>query len=266
MLQRTGGLSLPHRRLHYRYGLFPRLLLCSGLAGCSVGPDYHRPGLQSGAGYIAADTKLAPSGLPGVASQRFSENRDVLAQWWAEFGSPELNGLIDEALARNPDIASARAALRAARATLAADQGTLFPQIAANFSASRQSNSAALASPLNSNAQDFNLYTGQLNIAYAPDVFGGIRRQIETASAQAESQKFTVEAAFLSLTSNVVVAAIQVASLRAQIEASESVVKADQTILDALKLEERLGETAGNDVAAQEAVVAQAKSSLPQFA
>jgi len=235
------------------------VLGCGVLAGCMVGPDYHRPAVASSAGYLDGDK---PGALAGDA-QRFSNTVDVPAHWWTEFGSPQIDRLVQQALERNPDLASARAALRAARSTLTAQRGTLFPQVDLGASASRQRNSVTLASPLNSNAEDYTLYTGQLNIAYTPDVFGGIRRQIETVAAQAENQKFAVEAAYLTLTSNVVVAAIQVASLQAQIQANEAIVKADQDALDALNLQKRLGEASGADVVAQEATVAQAKAALP---
>jgi NodT family efflux transporter outer membrane factor (OMF) lipoprotein len=237
--------------------------LCAALSGCMVGPNYQRPALSSGAGYVQADGRADAPALNSVTMQKFSSDRDIPAQWWTEFNSPEIDRLVNEAVAKNPDLASARAALRAAHATLAAQRGALFPEVDAGFSASRQRNSATLASPLNSNVEDYSLYTGQINVTYAPDVFGGIHRQIESAAAQAENQKFAVEAAYLTLTSNVVVAAIQVGSLRAQIQANDEVVKVDQQILAALNLQKRLGEAAQGDVASQEAIIAQAKTALP---
>ena len=68
----------------------------------------------------------------------------------------------------------------------------------------------------------FGLVTPSLNVSYAPDVFGGTRRQIESLEAQAEFQRFQLEATYLTLTSNVVVAAVQEASLRGQIAATEA--------------------------------------------
>jgi NodT family efflux transporter outer membrane factor (OMF) lipoprotein len=239
------------------------LYLCAALSGCMVGPNYQRPALSSRAGYVQADGGADAPAPNSVTTQKFSGDRDIPAQWWTEFNSREIDGLVDEAVAKNPDLASAQASLRAAHATLEAQRGALFPEVNAGFSASRQRNSATLASPLNSNVEDYSLYTGQINITYAPDVFGGIHRQIESAAAQAENQKFAVEAAYLTLTSNVVVAAIQVGSFRAQIQANDEIVKVDQQILAALNLQKRLGEAAQGDVAAQEAIVAQAKTALP---
>lgn len=238
-------------------------MLYAGLAGCTVGPDYVRPALDPAAGYRKSSEESAPIALQPANAQRLVTLLDVPGRWWEQFGSPTINQLVDTAIAKNPDLGSARAALRAARSSLAAQRATLFPQIDAGFTASRQRNSETLASPLNSNVEDYSLYTGQINVAYAPDVFGGIHRQIETSAAQAENQKFAVEAAYLTLTCNVVVAAIQVASLRSQIQANEKALASDQGILDALSLQKRMGETSGNDVAAQETLVAQAKALLP---
>jgi NodT family efflux transporter outer membrane factor (OMF) lipoprotein len=239
------------------------LALCAALPGCMVGPNYQRPPLAPSAGYTQSDSGPEAMTYSSVIKQAFSGDQDIPARWWTEFNSPEIDRLVDEAVAKNPDLASAQAALRAAHATLAAQRGALFPEVDAGFSASRQRNSAVLASPLNSNVEDYSLYTGQINITYAPDVFGGIHRQIESAAAQTENQKFALEAAYLTLTSNVVVAAIQLASLRAQIRANEEIVEVDQHILDALSLQKRLGEAAQGDVAAQETIVAQAKTALP---
>ncbi len=240
------------------------LLIGAILSGCLVGPDFRRPVLAPNAGYIQSNKSPNTLGKSRpIASQQFSNNLDVPARWWTEFNSPQIDHLVDQAVTRNPDLASAQAALRAAHAMLAAQKGALFPQVDAGVAASRQRNSATLASPLNSNAEDFSLYTGQINIVYAPDVFGGIHRQIESVQAQAENQRFAVEAAYVTLTSNVVVAAIQVGSLQAQIRAAEEVVNADQSILDALNLRKRLGEASTGDVAAQAAAVAQAKTAIP---
>ena len=67
--------------------------------------------------------------------------------------------------------------------------------------------------------------TPTLNVSYAPDVFGGTRRQIESLAAQAENQRFQLEATYLTLTSNVVVAAVQEASLRGQIAATNDIIR-----------------------------------------
>ena len=128
--------------------------------------------------------------------------------------------------------------------------------LAAN--ATRAQNSATIAPPLANNANVYSLYTVQLNIAYVVDVFGGLRRQTESAAAQAENQKFLTEAVYLTLTVNVANAAIQLASLDTQMDDTQRVIDADQKTLDITQHEQRLGEASTADVAAAETALEQA--------
>jgi NodT family efflux transporter outer membrane factor (OMF) lipoprotein len=116
---------------------------------------------------------------------------------------------------------------------------------------------------LSSGENFFNLHTAQLSVSYAIDVFGTNRRQVEALQAQADLQRFQLEAAHLSLTSNVVATVIQVASLRAQISATESTVQLldEQRKLFSRQLE--LGAIPEVNLIAQEATLAQTSATLP---
>ena len=100
-------------------------------------------------------------------------------------------------------------------------------------------------------------------MGFAPDVFGGNRRQVESLTAQADFQRFQLEATYLTLTSNVVAAAIQEASLRAQVSSTLSIIKIETEMLDQLHQQFKVGYAAGLDVAAQEAALAQVQQTLP---
>ncbi len=100
-------------------------------------------------------------------------------------------------------------------------------------------------------------------MSYTPDVFGAVRRQTQSVKAQARAQRFQTEAAYLTLTSNVVVAAVQEASLRDQLAATRSSIAEGQALLDLMRRQFALGEIARSDVAAQETVVSQASQPLP---
>ena len=112
-------------------------------------------------------------------------------------------------------------------------------------------------------ANPYSLHTLQLNVGYTPDVFGGLRRQAESALAAAEAQRYQAEAAYLTLTANVAAAAIQQASLSAQIRDAEALAASDRKTLDALRRSLQAGELAAADVAAQEVVAAQADQAIP---
>src|SRR5260370_13754939 len=109
----------------------------------------------------------------------------------------------------------------------------------------------------------YRLYTGQLTVSYMPDVFGGTRRQVESLVATAEFQRFQLEATYLTLPSNVVAAAVQEASLRGQIAATDEMIKIETAALGILRKQLELGQVAGADVAAVEATLAQVQTTWP---
>jgi NodT family efflux transporter outer membrane factor (OMF) lipoprotein len=173
-----------------------------------------------------------------------------------------LNQIVKQALRNNPDLDAARAALREANENMRAGQGGLFPTLTANGQAERERISgAAFGEPKLS--QDLSLVTPALNISYSPDVFGGTRRRIEQLVAQADYQRFQLEASYLTLTSNVVVAAIQEASLRGQIAATQDIVKLESDQLNVLRQQLTLGGVARSDVLTQQATLSATQATLP---
>ena len=109
----------------------------------------------------------------------------------------------------------------------------------------------------------YNFHTAELTVGYAPDMFGGNRRPVESLSAQTAAARYQVEATYLTLASNVVAAAIEEASLRAQLAATASMIEANQHSLDILNNQFKAGYVMRADVAAGEAALAQARSLLP---
>ena len=237
------------------------------LAGaCAVGPDFERPAAPDVSGYTSAPLaqQTASSDVAGGESQRFVQGLDIPGQWWTLFHSPALNALIEEALKNNPTLPSAEAALRQAWENVYAQQGAFFPTVVASFSPSRNKTATGAVTPVAASGSPYySLYTGQVTVSYSPDVFGGTRRQVESLAATAEFQQFQLEAAYLTLTSNVVAAAVQEASLSGQIAATEEIINIQTGSLDILRKQFELGQVAGADVAAVEATLAQAQATLP---
>src|SRR5471032_153933 len=151
------------------------------ITGCAVGPDFKKPSSPQVGDYTArplVSTVTSP-GVPGGEAQRFGQGVDVSGDWWALFHSKPLNELIDRSLTSNPDLKAAQAALSAARENVLAQRGAYYPSVAASFSASRQRQSGQIAPTPDSNAFLYNLFTPQVSISYAPDVFGLNRRTVE---------------------------------------------------------------------------------------
>lgn len=248
--------------IHWRHTVLAAAL-ATCCAGCAVGPDYKRPPLPTPTQYTREPSETT-LGSATANPQALVSGQAIAQTWWQVFGSDALNERVQLALAHNPDLDAAMAALRQAHENVAAQRATYFPSAQLSYSPSRQRDAVGTLAPtLASNATYYTLHTAQLNIAYAPDVFGLNRRTVESLQAQADNQQFQLEAARLTLASNVVNAAIQEASLRAQIEATEAVITAQTRALAILHDQARLGYASGLDVAAQESALAQAKQALP---
>jgi NodT family efflux transporter outer membrane factor (OMF) lipoprotein len=235
------------------------------LAGCAVGPDFKRPAAPAGAGFTAANLRdTAATMIDGGRSQRFVTDLDIPAQWWALFRSPELDRLVTRAIAANPNLDAARAALRQAHELAAAQWTSFLPVVTANASAQRAKNAnSAVATPVNTLSPYYSLYTGQLNVSYAPDVFGATRRTVEAARAQEEATRFQLEAVYLTLASNVVVTAIQAASLREQVAATRRLLALQHALTEKTRGQRRLGTASELDILTQEAAEAATAQTLP---
>ncbi len=222
------------------------------LAACAVGPNYHRPALSPAAGVgAAADQPQLVSGM------------DVPAEWWSVFHSADLDALVAQALNNNPTISAAQAALRAAREQVKAQRGAYFPSVDASLQPSRARFAPVLASPLQSGSDLYTLTTTQVSVSYTPDLFGANRRAVESLAAQADQQRFELEAARLTLASNVVQAALQDALLRQEIAQTQTIIADQRQTLASFRQQFQLGQASQADVAAQEALLAQSEASLP---
>jgi NodT family efflux transporter outer membrane factor (OMF) lipoprotein len=256
-------------------------------ASCAVGPRYHRPEAPTNAGYAPdrLPESSASASVHGGEAQRLISGRDIPFEWWELFKSPALNALVERAFKANPTIAAAQAALVQAQELVYAQRGYFFPTIGANYSFERQKiagNFTVDDSPgtqgdghnLNPPLLDlqhsphtapliYNYHTAQLTVGFVPDVFGANWRQVESLAAQRDAQRFALEATYITLASNVCAAAIQEASLRAQLAATRQIIAADEKSLRILRDQFRLGFAMRIDVAAQENALAQARATLP---
>src|ERR1700736_1444852 len=245
--------------------------------GCAVGPNYHKPAAPAGAGYAPAPLPeaSASAAIHGGEVQHFVSGRDIRFEWWELFQSPALDSLIKRAFQANPTVAAAQAALAQAQELVYAQRGFFFPTVAAVTQAERHkvSGNTNSSSTIGVQGNGTNLlpqredpnhlphnlpsyyafYTAELTVGFVPDVFGGNRRQMESVAAQRDAQRFALEATYITLASNVVAAAIQEASLQAQIRATREIIEADEKTLQILRDQFRLGFAMRIDVAAQEA-------------
>jgi NodT family efflux transporter outer membrane factor (OMF) lipoprotein len=256
-------------------------------ASCAVGPRYHRPEAPANAGYAPAPLPETSASAPihGGEAQLLINDRDIPFEWWELFKSAPLNALVERAFKANPTIASAQAALVQAQELVYAQRGYFFPAVGANYNFERQKIAGNLtldnAPGVEGNGdnllppvQDLNgyphthplyydMHTAELTVGFVPDVFGANMRQVESLAAQRDAQRFALEATYITLASNVVAAAIQEASLRAQIKATQQIITAEERSLQILRDQFQMGFAMRIDVAAQEAALGQARMLLP---
>ena len=242
-------------------------LLAALVAGCTVGPDFTRPDPPRDQTYLtdpSADQTVSVPDVLGGEAQRFVADLDIPGQWWNVYQSRPLDELIQQAMRANPDVQSAIQAIKAAQQNARAQRAALFPVVTATGSGTQNQVSNSLSAPTNNpNSFIFGLFTGLLNVSYVLDLWGGTRRAAESLEATAEAQCFQLEATYLTLSSNVVVAAITEASLRAQIAVNQRTIEIQRQTLELLRNRFAIGQAAQYDVATQEAALAASIAALP---
>lgn len=242
------------------------LALTFGLTGCAVGPDYRQPAppkVPLTAKPLPATTRMA-----GGVAQRFEVGGAIAGDWWHLYRSPQLNGLIKNALANNPNLQAAQATLLQAEETVRAAQGSLLPTISAGAAIQRDKAATAGKAAFGGGSGGaampaYTLHSVSLTVSYMPDLFGGQRRQIENIAAQAEYQRWELEASYLTLTSNIVTAAVNEASLNAQISATKALIADEQQLLTIMQAQVSLGGAAQTQLLQQQAQLAQQEATLP---
>ena len=258
------------KRVHQKHESAPTLSalatgLCAAvavLAGCAAGPDYRAPAELP---EIRFTTSTLPTLTAGGAHdsdrpQRFVDASAVPPTWWTQFGNADIDRLVANALAHNPTVAAAQAALVQAQELSVAQRAAYFPTVQASYAPLRARVPDATASPLNSGAALYTLHTAQLSIGYVADVFGANRRAVESLDAQNESSRWQLQAARLTLAANVVNAVLGHAALLEQLAATERLNAIAAQQLTLLQAQRRLGAAPGAAVFAQEALRWQAEA------
>lgn len=197
-------------------------LLALLLDACMMGPNFSRPPPPTVGQFVTGGLPTQPLKAAG-ASQTFSAQADLPADWWMLFGSVAIDNAVDEALTGNATIEGAQAALRQSEDEMRAGAGVFFPQVDAGFGASRQK-----YSPLRIGSDQpptlFNLFTLSASVSYVLDIWGGQARMVEALRAREDVQRYTVLATYLTLTANVVNAMITRAAYSDQIASTGEMI------------------------------------------
>ena len=174
------------------------------LAGCAVGPDYKRPAVETSNAYKEAE------------GWKQAEPRDDTQRgnWWELYGDAQLNSLVQQVALSNQNVRAAEAQYRQATALLAAAQSQLFPVLSTGVSANRGQGTSG--STVTAGAPVRNTARVSLNANWEADVWGRIRRNVESNEASAQASAADLRAALLSAQATLVQSYLQLRVLDAQ--------------------------------------------------
>jgi NodT family efflux transporter outer membrane factor (OMF) lipoprotein len=231
------------------------------LAGCAFAPPAKPPASPSPAHYTAEPLPAKTANVDGV-SQHYSLGERAVPEWWREYGNDTLNAWVEEGLRNNPSLASTKHTLEAAHQLLRAQVGaTMLPSLDAQAQSSRQ---RALGFPgFGPPTNLYDVYAGQLSLSYNFDIFGATRHGIAQTAAQLDQQSYEFDAAKRTLAANIVMAAINAASLEEQVRTTERLSRLAHDQADLADRQYRLGASSQDDMLSLRQQAASIDTSLP---
>ena len=233
------------------------------LAGCTVGPNYSRP-----------DTSVPPAYAEPGPTSGLSDPQ--LASWWGTFGDPELDKLVNRAVARNLDVETAAARIREARANERVAGAAAFPEVGAEASATRQrisehaipippggtpngGNSPGFALP----GTEFSSFRVGFDASWELDLFGKTRRSVEAAQARTGAAIWDLRDLQVTAAAEVANAYLRLRTLQQRIAVADAEVSRQQRALSLVAARVRGGLVTGQDLEQQKSQLASAKAAIP---
>lgn len=261
--------------------LIPLLLACTALAGCMVGPNYQKPDIPTPQAYGEQPT------APGASAQTAD-----LSRWWATFNDPELNSLVERALAQNLDVQTAASRLREARHQVIVARAALLPSVSGSAIAARRDaqrgsdgsstspsrssgsgssgngssgNAGSDGGPLASLPKHLNLYSLGIDANWEIDLFGGARRGVEAANAQAEAANWQGRDTQVALTAEVARTYLALRLAQARKAEAQTDIARIQELLDLVGQRSKVGVATDLDVNQQRQALQAEQAELPQI-
>jgi NodT family efflux transporter outer membrane factor (OMF) lipoprotein len=236
--------------------------LLVAMAGCAVGPDFQRPAGPDADRYTNEAPRSESADAAAGAAQRIALGRRIEGDWWQQFRSDQLDRVVREAIDGNQTLAAAQATLSQAQALVEARTGSLFPQVSAGAAGGRQKYGSAFFGALKG-PLPFTYYSIGPSVSYTLDYTGGIGRSIEQQQALAEFQRQQLAATYLSLTGNVVLRSLEIASAREQITTMENILEQDRENLRLVQTSFDAGEATRVDILSAQSQLANDATLVP---
>jgi NodT family efflux transporter outer membrane factor (OMF) lipoprotein len=220
-------------------------LFCALLSACAVGPDYQRP------------AELVPPQFSSQAPWEVARPSDGKAkgEWWQIFGDERLNALEDDALKQSQTLKAATFRLTAAREQITVASADLFPTVGLQAGNNRVRNSVnrpKLSNVPNISTLQNDITTG-FTVSYEPDLFGRVRREVESVVANAEEASADLENTRLLVTSELAADYYNLRELDIEISVVRESILYQQRALEFVANRHDLGAASGLDLAQQQA-------------
>jgi NodT family efflux transporter outer membrane factor (OMF) lipoprotein len=237
------------------------LLVCAlilGATGCAVGPAYRRPFTS------------VPEQWRGEPARDASVAGPVDEQWWKSFHDPELESLVTRAVAANLDLKAAFARVEEARANRGVVRSNGLPQVNSSISAERNRQVVAGIFPGSPPAAalfpfETSLYQGQFEMSWEADIFGRIRRQMQSATEDLAAQQEDRRNVLVTLLGDVATNYAQVRGYQLRLEISARNIAIQQDTLDLTRDLSRAGQATERDVAQAESQLESTRAAVPDL-
>lgn len=219
------------------------LLIAAALVGCAVGPDYQRPSMD-----------LPDHFKEGVEWQRAQVDTAAALRddWWRNYHDQVLDQTVDQAIKANQSIVAAEAAYRVAQAVLHSAQAAQYPSLNASLSGSRTGVGSNVPLAANGSGKDatYNLVALGAQASWEPDLWGGVRRNVEAAKASGQASDAQLAGVRLSIVSNVASTYFALRQADIDIASFQSQRDLQQRLLHMVESAHREGMASNDDVLA----------------
>jgi multidrug efflux system outer membrane protein len=241
--------QMNNRKPGIKPGKWTAMFAALALAGCvSVGPNYHAP-------------EEKPVSLQGVdAQQQHLEN--FQAKWWEQFNDTTLNALIQRAARNSPDLKVAQARLREARAELGVTKADQWPTINTGVDYSK---SVQQQPGFTTQRVPVQTYQAGFDASWEIDIFGGVRRSVEAAKAEAQGADASLQDAQVTLFAEVARYYFDLRGAQLRIDVAQRDIDNQQSSLKLIQARLDVGTGSEQDVASAKARLAQVEAQLPQL-
>jgi multidrug efflux system outer membrane protein len=228
------------------------LILPGGLvlAGCTVGPNYHRPG-------VAVSPAWAHS--PATQASVIAEDAPP-ANWWTTLNDPQLDSLVRDACRGNLSVNVAKSRIAEARAGLGVAASNLFPSVGGGGGYSFNRANGPL---FPADTHDYQFYAAGFDALWEADIFGGVRRSIEAAADDLQAQRDAERGAVVSVIAEVARSYVELRTTQQRIQIADANIQTQSDTLDLARRQNAAGIVSNLDVTRAQSELAQTQSEVP---